>query len=124
MPDVLATEEALGVTVTAAIENAPGTPLETFLPVLRNAVTQEHHHVQALKEAGGEQLTTSSWPAEAAFVGFEDLCRPSVAAARVELEELGIGSGVRGDQPGRFHEYPGDPLASGVGTPVSHPTPA
>jgi phosphoglycolate phosphatase-like HAD superfamily hydrolase len=29
--------------------------------VLKNAVTQEYHHVQALKAAGGEQLTTSYW---------------------------------------------------------------
>ena len=36
--DFLVTEEQLGVTfVTAAIENAPGTPSEAFLPVLRNA---------------------------------------------------------------------------------------
>jgi hypothetical protein len=34
--DFLVTEEALGVTfVTAAIENAPGTPSEAFLPVCR-----------------------------------------------------------------------------------------
>jgi len=59
--DFLVTEEQLGVTfVTAAIENAPGTPSEQFLPVLRNAVTQEYHHVEALKEAGGQPLTTKS----------------------------------------------------------------
>ena len=40
------------------------------------------------------------------------------------LEELGIGYGLETDQPGRFYEYPGDPLASGVGTPVSHTVPA
>jgi hypothetical protein len=57
--DFLVTEEALGVTfVTAAIERAPGTPSEAFLPVLRNGVTQEFHHVEALKDAGGTQLTT------------------------------------------------------------------
>ena len=48
--DFLVTEEQLGVTlVSAAIENAPGTPSEAFLPVLRNGVTQEYHHVEALK---------------------------------------------------------------------------
>ena len=53
--DFLVTEEQLGVTfVSAAIENAPGTPSEAFLPVLRNAVTQEYHHVEALKDAGGQ----------------------------------------------------------------------
>jgi hypothetical protein len=43
---------------------------------------------------------------------------------RQSLEELGIGYGREGSQPGRFYEYPGDPLANGVGTPVSHTTPA
>jgi hypothetical protein len=53
--DFLVTEEQLGVTlVSAAIENAPGTPSEAFLPVLRNGVTQEYLHVEALKEAGGK----------------------------------------------------------------------
>ena len=57
--DFLVTEEQLGVTlVSAAIENAPGTPSEAFLPVLRNGVTQEYLHVEALKEAGGKPLTT------------------------------------------------------------------
>src|SRR3954470_5610896 len=60
--DFLITEEALGVTlVTAAIERAEGTPSEAFLPVLRNAVTQEFHHVEALRAAGGKPLTTSYW---------------------------------------------------------------
>ena len=54
--DFLVTEEQLGVTfVTAAIENAAGTPSEAFVPVLRNAVTQEYHHVEALKDAGGKR---------------------------------------------------------------------
>ena len=43
---------------------------------------------------------------------------------RSALEGLGIGYGVETDQPGRFYDYPGDPLASGVGTRVSHTTPA
>jgi hypothetical protein len=52
--DFLVTEEQLGVTfVSAAIENAPGTPSEAFVPVLRNAVTTEYLHVEALKDAGG-----------------------------------------------------------------------
>ena len=53
--DFLVTEEQFGVTlVSAAIENAPGTPSEAFLPVLRNGVTPEYLHVEALKEAGGK----------------------------------------------------------------------
>jgi len=181
--------------VTAAIENAPGTPSEEFLPVLRNGVTQEYHHVEALNEAGGEPLTTKYWFPDAAFdggnigvfetleavetieislyligvsafahageefgarlcaeamgteavhralvryaqgqlgkeigppndVGFENFDWPTVAKVRHALEELGFGYGIESSQPGRFYEYPGDPLASGVGTPVDHTTPA
>jgi hypothetical protein len=194
--DFLVTEEQLGVTfVTAAIENAPGTPSEAFVPVLRNAVTTEFHHVEALKDAGGRALTTKYWFPDAAFgdggiglfqtlevvetieislyllgvsafarggeafgarlcaeamgteavhralvrfaqseiggepivpndVGFENFDWRSVAAVRGALEDLGIGYGVETGGPGRFYEYPGDPLANGVGTPVSHTSPA
>jgi hypothetical protein len=193
--DFLVTEEALGVTfVTAAIERAPGTPSEMFLPVLRNAVTQEYHHVEALKDAGGTPLTKRYWFPDAAFdgggvglfsalevvesveislyllgvsayaragedtgarlcaeamgteavhralvrhaqnelgkpvgvpndVGFENFDWPTLAKVRAALESLGIGYGVQTDQPGRFYEYPGDPIARGVGTPVSHTVP-
>ena len=194
--DFLVTEEQLGVTfVTAAIENAPSTPSEEFLPVLRNAVTQEHDHFEALKDAGGKPLTTKYWFPDAAFgeggvglfetleavetieislyligvsafanaseevgarlcaeamgtealhralvrfaqgqlgkeigppndVGFENFDWPTVGEVRQSLEDLGVGYGSESSQPGRFYEYPGDPLASGVGTPVTHTTPA
>ncbi|MEO5833676.1 MAG: hypothetical protein ABJA16_02250 [Nakamurella sp.] len=193
--DFLVTEEALGVTlVTAAIERAEGTPSAAFLPVLRNAVTQEYHHVQALKDAGGTPLTTRYWLPDSAFdegrvglfstlevietveislyllgvsayarareesgarlcaeamgteavhralvrhaqnelgknvgvpndVGFENFDWQTIAAVRDALEALGIGYGVETDQPGRFYEYPGDPIARGVGTIVSHTVP-
>jgi hypothetical protein len=194
--DFLVTEEQLGVTfVSAAIQNAPGTPSEAFLPVLKNAVTQEYLHVEALRDAGGQPLTTSYWFPHAAFgaggiglfetlevvetieislyllgvssfarggeafgarlcaeamgteavhralvrfaqseighkaivpndVGFENFDWRSVAAVRTALEDLGIGYGVQTSQPGQFYEYPGDPIATGVGTPVSHMQPA
>ena len=194
--DFLVTEEQLGVTfVSAAVQRSAGTPSEAFVPVLRNAVTQEFHHVEALKKAGGAALTTSYWFPDSAFdnggvglfstlevvetveislyllgvsayaragddfgarlcaaamgteavhralvrfaqgelgrdvgvpndVGFENFDWHSVAAVRRELEGLGIGYGEEGAGPGRFYEYPGDPLASGIGTPVSHTTPA
>lgn len=195
--DFLVTEEQLGVTlVSAAIENAPGTPSEAFLPVLRNGVTQEYLHVEALKEAGGKSLTTRYWFPHAALdnggigvfetlevietieislyligvsvfaragedygarlcaeamgteavhralvrfaqgelgneqigapndVGFENFDWPTVARVRKSLEELGIRYGTESSsQPGKFYEYPGDPLASGVGTPVQHTNP-
>ena len=43
---------------------------------------------------------------------------------RDALEGLGIGYGERSNQPGRFYEYPGDPIARGVGRRVSHTVPA
>jgi hypothetical protein len=194
--DFLVTEEQLGVTLlTAAIERAAGTPSETFLPVLRNGVTQEFHHVEALKAAGGTALTTSYWFPDAAFddgnvglfstlevietveislyligvsayarageefgarlcaeamgteavhralvrfaqgelgkdvgvpndVGFENFDWPTVAKVRDALQGIGIGYGTHTSAPGRFYEYPGDPIAHGVGTPVSHTLPA
>ena len=194
--DFLVTEEQLGVTfVSAAIENAPGTPSEAFVPVLRNAVTTEYLHVEALKDAGGEPLTTKYWFPDAAFggggiglfetlevvetieislyligvsafaqrgedfgarlcaeamgteavhralvrfaqgqigqkdivpndVGFENYDWPTVAGVRDALQALGIGYGVETPQPGRFYDYPGDPLATGLGTPVNHTKPA
>ena len=57
-------------------------------------------------------------------VGFENFDWPTVDAVRQELESLGIGYGRETSAPGRFYEYPGDPLATGVGTRVSHTTPA
>jgi hypothetical protein len=194
--DFLVTEEQLGVTfVSAAIEDAPGTPSEAFVPVLRNAVTTEYLHVEALKEAGGEALTTRYWFPDAAFgaggiglfetlevvetieislyligvsafaqrgedfgarlcaeamgteavhralvrfaqgqigqkdivpndVGFENYDWPTVTGVRDALQALGIGYGVETSQPGRFYDYPGDPLATGLGTPVTHTKPA
>ena len=194
--DFLVTEEQLGVTLlTAAIERAPGTPSDAFVPVLRNGVTTEFHHVEALKAAGGTPLTTKYWLPDSAFggggvglfstleiietveislyligvsayarlgeeigarlcaeamgteavhralvrfaqgqlgkdvgvpndVGFENFDWPTVEKVREALEGLGIGYGSASNQPGRFYEYPGDPIARGVGTPVSHTLPA
>jgi len=43
-----------------------------------------------------------------------------VAKVRDALEGLGIGYGTASNQPGRFYQYPGDPIARGVGKRVSH----
>ena len=66
--DFLVTQELLSTTfLTAAIERAEGTPSAAFLPVLRNAVTTEYLHAEALKKVGGKPLTTRFWLPDAAF---------------------------------------------------------
>jgi hypothetical protein len=193
--DFLATQERLSTTfLTAAIERAEGTPSAAFLPVLRNAVTTEFHHLEALERVGGHSLATRFWLPDAAFdnggaglfataeivesveislyligvtaytrareeqgarlcaealgteavhralvrfaqgqlgrdvgvpndVGFENFDWRTVASAREALESLGIGYGKQGGGAGRHYEYPGDPVARGVGTPVTRVDP-
>ena len=193
--DFLVTQEQLSTTfLTAAIERAEGTPSAAFLPVLRNAVTTEFHHVEALRRVGGQSLATRFWLPDAAFgnggaglfataeivesveislyligvtaytraqveqgarlcaealgteavhralvrfaqgqlgkdvgvpndVGFENFDWQTVASAREALEGLGIGYGKQGGGVGRHYEYPGDPVARGVGTPVTRVDP-
>jgi hypothetical protein len=95
----LVTEEQLGVTlVSAAIQNAPGTPSEGFLPVLKNGVTQEYHHVEALEEAGGNALTTSYWLPDTAFDGggiglFETL--EAIETIEISLYLIGVSAFAR-----------------------------
>lgn len=189
--DFLVTQEQLSTTfLTEAIERADGTPSAAFLPVLRNAVTTEYHHVEALTGVGGCSLATRFWLPDAAFgnggaglfataeivesveislyligvtaytraqvevgarlcaealgteavhralvrfaqgqlgndvgvpndVGFENFDWQTVTSARQALEGLGIGYGRQGAGAGRFYDYPGDPIARGVGTPVT-----
>jgi len=45
--------------------------------------------------------------------------RPHVRA----LEALGIGFGEQGSKPGRFYEFPGDPVRSGAGLPTNNRDP-
>jgi hypothetical protein len=56
-------------------------------------------------------------------VGFENFDWPTLASVRDALEGLGIGYGKQGNGAGRFYEYPGDPIARGVGTLVTHIVP-
>jgi ferritin-like protein len=193
--DFLVTQEQLSTTfLTAAIERAEGTPSAAFLPVLRNAVTTEFHHVEALRKVGGQPFAAKFWLPDAAFgnggaglfataeivesveislyligvsaythahveagarlcaealgteavhralvrfaqgqlgkdvgvpndVGFENFDWRTVASAREALEGLGIGYGRQGGGVGRFYEYQGDPVARGVGTPVTRVDP-
>ncbi len=70
--DFLVTEEQLGA--TAAIERASGTPSKAFVPVLRNAVTTEFHHVEALKRADDEVLVSRRPAAERRTAKRSDEC--------------------------------------------------
>jgi hypothetical protein len=192
--DFTVTQEQFGVTaVTNAINKAPGTPSEQFLPVLRAAVTTEFTHVKALKAIGAKPLTSRFWIPDAVFdggvalfssfaaveaievslylvgvtlfsrrsepfrarlcaealgaeaehrvlarfaasqlgaptappndVGFEAFPFRSTHAVVAALKGLGIGYGKRGATPGQFYDYPGNPLANGVGVPVKHRKP-
>ena len=84
------------------------------------AMGTEAVHRALVRFAQGE---ISGQPIVPNDVGFENFDWPTLKAVRDELEGLGIGYGVETDQPGHFYEYPGDPLARGVGTPVSHTKP-
>ena len=55
--------------------------------------------------------------------GFQNFGWPTAAKARAALEALGVGFGKTGSQPGRMYEYPGDPVAHGVGTPLKYSVP-
>jgi hypothetical protein len=56
-------------------------------------------------------------------VGFEPFPYKTTDAVIQALTGLGIGYGRRGSAPGAFYDYPGDPVANGVGVPVESPTP-
>jgi len=56
--------------------------------------------------------------------GFQNFGWPTPAKARAALEALGVGFGKAGSQPGRMYEYPGDPVARGVGTPLKYSVPS
>jgi hypothetical protein len=56
-------------------------------------------------------------------VGFEPFPYKSTREVVQALTGLGIGYGTPGAAPGAFYDYPGDPLANGVGVPVDSPTP-
>jgi hypothetical protein len=57
-------------------------------------------------------------------ISFAPFNLQSVSAVKAALEALGIGYGRQGATPGRFYDYPGDPVANGVGTAQTVTTPA
>ncbi len=81
--------------VSAAIENAPGSASEAFLPVLRNGVTTEYHHVQALKQAGGKPLTTKYWFPDAALDNGGIGIFETIETIEISLYLIGVSAYVR-----------------------------
>ena len=78
------------------------------------------HHRALVRQAQNELGSPVGVPND---VGFENFDWPTLGDVRAALEGLGIGYGVQTSQPGRFYDYPGDPVANGLGTPVSHTKP-
>jgi hypothetical protein len=86
------TQEQFGVTaVTAAINKAPGTPSEQFVPVLRAAVTTEFTHVQALKKIGAKPMTSRFWIPDAVFDGGVGLFTSLAAVEGIEVSLYLVG---------------------------------
>jgi len=56
-------------------------------------------------------------------VGFEPFPYKNSTQVKKALMGLGIGYGEPSSAPGAFYDYPGDPVAIGVGVPVESPTP-
>jgi hypothetical protein len=81
--------------------------------------TEAEHRV--LARFAASQLGAPTAPPN--NVGFEPFPYRSTAAVVQALTALGIGYGRPGSAPGAFYDYPGDPLANGVGLPVESTTP-
>lgn len=74
--------------------------------------TESEHRVLA-RFAQGALGAAIGVPNNISFAPFTYRDIPAVVAA---LEALGIGYGEKGAMPGKFYEYPGDPVANGTGT--------
>ena len=81
--------------------------------------TEAEHRV--LARFAASQLGASTTPPN--NVGFEPFPYKSTDEVMKALTALGIGYGVQGSAPGAFYDYPGDPVANGVGVPVDSPKP-
>jgi hypothetical protein len=82
--------------------------------------TEAEHRV--LARFAASQLGAPTAPPN--NLGFEAFPYKTTGEVRKALTGLGLGYGKRSQMPGAFYEYPGDPVASGVGVPVENPHPA
>jgi hypothetical protein len=81
--------------------------------------TEAEHRV--LARFAASQLGAPTSPPN--NVGFEPFPYKSTNEVMKTLTGLGIGYGKQGSAPGAFYEYPGDPVANGVGVRVDSPKP-
>jgi hypothetical protein len=81
--------------------------------------TEAEHRV--LARFAASQLGAPTAPPN--NVGFEPFPYKNSTQVMKVLMSLGIGYGEPGAAPGAFYDYPGDPLANGVGVPVESPNP-
>lgn len=81
--------------------------------------TEAEHRV--LSRFAASQLGAPTAPPN--NVGFEAFPYKTTGQVRKALTGLGIGYGKPSSAPGAFYEYPGDPVANGVGVPVDSPKP-
>lgn len=81
--------------------------------------TEAEHRV--LARFAASQLGAPTAPPN--NVGFEPFPHKTTAQVRKALTGLGIGYGKQSSAPGAFYEYPGDPVANGVGVRVDSPKP-
>jgi len=74
--------------------------------------TESEHRVLA-RHAQAVLGASVGVPNNISFAPFTYRDMPAVMAT---LEALGIGYGTKGAMPGKFYEYPGDPIANGTGS--------
>jgi hypothetical protein len=104
----------VGVTAFSVRSNAFGTRL------CAEALGTECEH-RVLARFAASQLGAPTAPPN--NLGFEAFPYKTTAQVREAITGLGIGYGKPSSVPGAFYEYPGDPVANGVGVPVNSPHP-
>ena len=104
----------VGITAFSGRSNAFGARL------CAEALGTEAEH-RALARFAASQLGAPTAPPN--NLGFEAFPYKTTDEVRKALTGLGLGYGKPSSAPGTFYEYPGDPAANGVGTPVDSPNP-
>jgi hypothetical protein len=104
----------VGVTAFTGRSNAFGARL------CAEALGTEAEH-RVLARFAASQLGAPTAPPN--NVGFEAFPYKTTSQVMRALTGLGIGYGKRSSAPGAFYEYPGNPVANGVGVPVDSPKP-